>query len=733
LLSRPTSDRVRLPSLLPAIFFEFRVCHRQKKLVLSSINQGAASLLGLDPATFDAEKFSMENFTDLIHPDDCEAFIERLIRHAGDDAGFREQFRLLLPGERIRCLDAIGLPETLADGDVVWRGLATDVTPFMDPRSLLEPGYLASQGDRMGAAYAPRLSMVSLLEENERWRATLQAIGDAVISTDIDRHVTFMNAAAEHMTEWSQSAALGQSLDRVLKFIDRRSGGDVPNPVDRSLGGFPPPHISDGTVLLTPSGKHRDVQDSVAHIRAESGEIVGAVLVLQDVSQSRALLKQLAHSAGHDAMTGLPNRAMFERTLTEARAEARAEHRAHVLCIMDLDRFKIVNDSAGHTAGDAFLREIATCIQSACRTHDFTARLGGDEFGLILYDCSLINAKKKARALLDEIGEIRFSWNGEIYDVGASIGLTAITDISPPAGELMSQADVACDAAKAAGRNQAIVYGVRRGAAQRHHQQIQIASGIRGAIESNRFMLFAQEILSLAGRPSGKRMFEVLLRMKDPSGRILRPMSFIPAAERYDLMGRLDRWVIGTTLIERGKELLALPNVSLSINLSANSINDPLFWPFLHETLERSVLPPDRVHFEITETAIINNLALARGFMSAVRDAGYGLILDDFGTGLSSFAYLKEFPVDRVKIDGSFIRQLKKSPVDRVIVESINEIGHKLGARTIAEFVEDAATLEIIRSIGIDQAQGYAISRPLPLDFIIGAGGPRRKPRNRNA
>ena len=444
--------------------------------------------------------------------------------------------------------------------------------------------------------------------------------------------------------------------------------------------------------------------------------------LITDITAARqaeeGLQLRLDHMAAHDALTGLPNRLTFEKKLREA-CDLADDTRSTVLCFMDLDRFKIMNDSAGHAAGDAFLRKVGALIQSAIGDGDFTARLGGDEFALLLYDCSPAEAEDRARALIDEIQSIRLEWEGKAYDIGASIGMTAITATSPGPMELMSQADVACHAAKAAGRNQVMFYGARNGAAERHHREILVASGIRRAIEANQFELFAHDIVALDKTKSRGRHVEILLRMMDSSGQLLRPGSFIPAAERYDLMGNLDRWVLKNALIVRGDVLAAIDDLSISINLSANSLNDPLFWPFLSEILKSSPMPPDRVNFEITETAMINNLDSARSFMSVVRGAGHALILDDFGTGLSSFNYLRQFPVDGLKIDGSFIRQLKTSPVDRVIVESINEIAHKLGIRTVAEFVEDRETLEIVRKIGIDQAQGYAFGRPAALDEII--------------
>ncbi len=493
---------------------------------------------------------------------------------------------------------------------------------------------------------------------------------------------------AETAREWDHTLTTGGVLDAEFE-IDRRGAA---------------PRYARGLARM---------------IRDADGTPKRIVGINLDITERWALQRELEYMATHDALTGLPNRLSFERRLQEACDQARDELHEHVLCFMDLDRFKIVNDSAGHAAGDAFLRLVGNLIQSGRRIGDFTARLGGDEFALLLIDCSLARAEHIAREMIDAIRKIRLPWDGKVYDIGASIGVTAIAGKSPNPVELMSQADVACYAAKSAGRNQVMVYGGRNGVAERHHREILVASGIRRAIEADRLELYAQEILTLNGTASAMRNVEVLLRMRDASGRILRPGSFIPAAERYDLMGNLDRWVIEKALMGRGERLAGVGNLAVSINLSANSLNDPLFWPFLSQMLQLSRLPPERVNFEITETALINNLETARTFMSAVRTAGYALILDDFGTGLSSFNYLKQFPVDGLKIDGSFISQLKNSPVDRVIVESINEIAHKLGIRTIAEFVEDDETLDIVRAIGIDQAQGYAIGRPIPLDQMI--------------
>jgi EAL domain-containing protein (putative c-di-GMP-specific phosphodiesterase class I) len=284
--------------------------------------------------------------------------------------------------------------------------------------------------------------------------------------------------------------------------------------------------------------------------------------------------------------------------------------------------------------------------------------------------------------------------------------------------ELLSQADVACYTAKAMGRNRVSVYEPGESDAHRHHRDLQVAANIRGAIEQNHFRLYAQEIRSLKPTESGSRHIELLLRLDD-NGKIIEPASFIPAAERDDLMANIDRWVVRTALGNYGDRIRAERDLSIAINLSANSLNDPLFWPFLQEELKATRVLPNQIHLEITETALINNLSAAHALVSAAREAGCAIVLDDFGTGLSSFAYLKRFPVDYVKIDGAFMQNLKESGVDRAIVESINDIAHKLGARTVAECVEDAEAIEILRMIGVDEVQGFAISRPMPIEAFL--------------
>jgi diguanylate cyclase (GGDEF)-like protein len=398
----------------------------------------------------------------------------------------------------------------------------------------------------------------------------------------------------------------------------------------------------------------------------------------------------------------------------------------HALGFIDLDRFKIINDTAGHAAGDALLREIGRVVRQNVRGTDVMARIGGDEFGFLLYDCPVEQAELVATKIIESIRTIPFAWDGRLYDVAASIGITVVSAASHVPGELLSQADIACYAAKGNGRSRLVVYRSDESEAVRHHRDLHVAAQIRGAIETDRFRLYAQEIRPLGPPKSKERHIEILLRMLDEDGSVLEPSSFIPAAERYDLMANIDRWVVRAVLRSYGERIRAHGDLSVFINLSANSLNEPDFAAFLSDELRSSVIPPGRFNIEITETALINNWSASTKVIGAARAAGAAIVLDDFGTGLSSFAYLKRFPVDYLKIDGSFMHNLRDSGVDRAIVESINDIAHKLGAETIAECIEDAGTIDIVRAMGVDHAQGFAIAAPVPFEEILDSATGRR-------
>lgn len=608
---------------------------------------------------------------------------------------FTIEFRVQPPGAAsVRTLRCTGGPG--GDAHHTLRGAALDVTE------------------------ARRLA-TALADEKARLQVTLLGIGDAVIATDLHSRVTFLNPAAERMLDLPAHEAVDLPLPTLLRLADERSGEPIPDPVAGCLRLGVRTELPDGATLLGRDGRRFDIAGSAAPLRAGDGSLRGAVLVCQDVTARRAFQRELHHQAAHDHLTGLLNRRAFERTLDDlVGALHRGPAREHALCFIDLDRFKAVNDTAGHAAGDALLGRVAALLRAGVRGADVLARLGGDEFGLILVDCPQARAVAVADKLVAAVRGLRFVWEGQVHEIGASIGLVPVTAGSGNVATLCSQADVACYAAKGLGRNRVAVYSPDNEAIAREHREISAAAGIRQALEAGRFSLYAQPIVPVCAQESGM-CFELLLRMVDGEGRLVPPGAFLPAAERYELMPALDRWAIGHALHTLGAVIATLPDVSVSLNLSAGSVNDPSFRPWLDEALSKTPIPVGRIGFELAESVAVNQLIAAGDLIRALRERGCRVALDDFGTGLSSFSYLKHFPVDFVKIDTSFIAALGHGAVDRAIVESLNDIAHRLGVRTIAEGVETAETLELLRQLGIDHAQGMALGAPVALGEQLAA------------
>ncbi|MGH2340988.1 EAL domain-containing protein [Segnochrobactraceae bacterium EtOH-i3] len=566
----------------------------------------------------------------------------------------------------------------------------------------------------------------ALQEEKERLRITLYSIGDAVITTDADMTVTFMNPVAEKITGWTAVESFGRPLEDVFHLIDEASGERIMSPVEMCLKTLHTFYLQDGAALISRSGERYSVQDSAAPVRAVDGSVLGAVLVFQDVTRTRSLQRELAHSALHDALTGLPNRLSFERSLTALCAETRDRTVRHALCFIDLDRFKIVNDSAGHAAGDALLREVGRLLSASVRHGDIVARLGGDEFALLLFDCPVAAADRVANSVVSAIRGFPFQWQDKVYGIGASVGLTEIAGSHRDPAELMKEADVACYAAKNAGRNQVSIYQPGVGEADRHRRDMTLASGLRAAIEFDRFVLYAQEVVDLRPDRDSHRHYEVLLRLRDDDGAMISPGLFIPIAERYNLMGDIDRWVIKAVVRDFGDFLRDHPEITLAINLSANSLDDPALWAYVDDVLTRGDVNPGQIHFEVTETAFINNLSTAVSFAAAARARGCRIVIDDFGVGFSSFGYLRQFHADYLKIDGSFVRAMGASPRDALLVEAMASVGRTLGVVTVAECVETEAMLADVKRLGIDMAQGFLLSRPTPMTELFSCGEAER-------
>jgi diguanylate cyclase (GGDEF)-like protein/PAS domain S-box-containing protein len=574
------------------------------------------------------------------------------------------------------------------------------------------------------------LSLTEEMEENKRLKeiylaekelaqVTLQSIGDAVITTDAQSNIKYFNPVAERITGWQAEESEGLPLSEVFQIVNEVTRQPAENPITKALLNGQIVGLANHTILIARDGTEYAIEDSAAPIRDPRGQIIGAVIVFHDVTESRYLARKLSWEASHDALTGLINRRGFEQILVEAIASSRNdEQQQHTLCYLDLDQFKVVNDTAGHIAGDELLRQVSTLLQKGVRTIDKLARLGGDEFGLLLTQCPLSEASHIAEKLKDLVHQFRFVWNNKTFIIGVSIGVVAIDQNSQDLMELLGAADAACYAAKAKGRNCIHIYSLDDGELTRQRGERQLIAKISRALETNSFCLYYQKIVSINSQLPVEH-YEILIRMFDENGELVSPDAFIPAAERYGLITEIDCWVIETLFSNYHKLCNAkvVTDSLYTINISGASIGNNQFLNFLIEQFSRYQIPPQTICFEITETAAIANFDQAQSFISALKNIGCRFALDDFGSGLSSFAYLINLPVDYLKIDGAFVKNISHDLVSYAIVEGFNGIAHAMNLETIAEFVKDEMILEKLRTIGVDYAQGYAIARPVPINF----------------
>jgi len=586
------------------------------------------------------------------------------------------------------------------------------------------------QNELVTALDRARASEHALYEEKERAEVTLHSIAEGVITTDKTGHIRYMNPVAVSLSGHSQEKATGSAIDTILDLIDETSGGKIESSVMQCLRNDTVTRAITGRILVKPDGDKIPIEESAAPIRDNSGSTIGAVLVFEDVSQTRELTRRLSYQASHDALTGLYNRSEFELRLKNALDKARIEKQRVTLCYMDLDQFKLVNDTCGHIAGDQLLRQLAHKLQDALRDSDTIARLGGDEFGVLLQDCSVEDAHRLASKLRKTVREHHFAWDGKTFEVGVSIGVVPISTDTHDVAEALSAADFACYAAKEHGRDRVQVYEADNTELQRRRSDMLWVNRIREALKEDRFCLYQQPVVEIGTDGSPASHHEILLRMLDEDGDLLAPGMFLGAAEQFGLMPDIDRWVIRNTF--QWLEENAGPSsasLQLAINLSGQSLSSRAILGFVVDLFDDSSVDPENIFFEITETVAIANLEDASRFIRILKGIGCKFSLDDFGSGMSSLQYLKHLPVDYLKIDGSYVRDLVHEPIDRAMVEAVNQIGHAMGVKTIAECVEDRATLEALAVIGVDFAQGYGIARPAPIQTLSGGNiKPFRQP-----
>ncbi len=552
----------------------------------------------------------------------------------------------------------------------------------------------------------------ALREEKERAEVTLASIGEAVISVDADGRVDFINSVAERLIGQAQSTTLGTPIKQLFDITghDGTPDGAASDPADGGYEGRGQPQLlvrRDGTSV------------PVSMLRSSLGSMTGpfgAVYVIHNRTAEEDFIAQLSWQATHDGLTGLTNRRAFEQRLESAINSLKDHPTAHGLMFIDIDQFKIINDTNGHAAGDNLLRQAASILQRELRKEDLLARMGGDEFAILIKDRDLDNVVSLAERLRQAMAATSFQWEKRNFNITVSIGAVPVTDADITLEEVLSAADVACYLAKENGRNRVEAHRTTDRELQRRFGEMGWVQKIRQAIKHNHFCLYAQEIRAIS-RESNNPHIELLLRLMGDDGAVVSPDRFIPAAERYGLMPMIDRWVVREALEIIETYLVddvAAPLPTYAINISGTSVGDQTFCSYIRERLEHHKIPPSMVCFEITETSAISNLPRARVFIDELTELGCKFALDDFGNGMSSLVYLKQLPVTYIKIDGAFVRDMLDDPVDHAIVEMIARVGKLTGMVTIAEFAENDAIVAALREIGVDYAQGYAIGRPQP-------------------
>jgi diguanylate cyclase (GGDEF)-like protein/PAS domain S-box-containing protein len=558
-----------------------------------------------------------------------------------------------------------------------------------------------------------------------RAMVTLDAMGESVITVDAEGRIDYINHSAETLLSQRFDQVMGKSFSEVASLVDETDRRSLGDPVRKALttGG----RVTMGRrAVLVPAnaGPERSVEISVTPLRFDGKEIVGLVLVLHDTSELRGLTRQMTYQASHDALTGLVNRREFERRLQEAMDSAQTGNIGHGLCYLDLDRFKVVNDTCGHTAGDNMLREVASLIKEAVRDSDTVGRIGGDEFALLLIGCPLEKARQIADDVVRSVNDYRFVWKDKIFNIGVSIGLVEIGRGSGAIEDMMNSADSACYVAKKQGGLHVHVYSAREEASARHSGEIHWLQKLQGALRDSKFELYFQPIVH--ARADGVRgpALEVFVRLMGENGQPgAPPAEFIRAAERYRLMPHIDRWVVQTVLSALGRGGMKVPpGRSVAINIAGQTLGDSDFLEFVVDCFDHTGANPGEICFEVTESSVVANLDHAQRFIAVLHGMGCEFALDDFGSGLSSFSTLRTLPMDYLKIDGSFIHNLAGDSVNQAMVAAMIDLSRSLNFRVVAEQVEDQLSLDTVTDMGIDFVQGFIVGRPQPLSVIPNSG-----------
>lgn len=550
-----------------------------------------------------------------------------------------------------------------------------------------------------------------MARDQELTQVALQSIDEGVIRTDAAARVDYMNPVAERLTGWPSKDAKGQPIDQVYQVVSEGARRPRANVVSMCLEGGRALAQPGLWLLRSREGEEFTIRDSVAPLLDGDDKVIGTVLVIRDLTHLRGLEQQMVYLASHDTLTGLMNRQEFEIHLEVALEGARERQTEHCLIYIDVVELKLINDAYGIVAGDELLRQVADLLQAAIGDLGILGRVAGNDFALLLQECQESESRALAREILRRLRDFRFTWGGHHLEIGLSIGLVSFDQRSESVHQLFKQADAACHLASQNGRNQIYTYGTDAALSERYGRLVWVQK-IHQALMKDRFCLYHQEIRPLHPE-TGPSMHEMLVRMLDDDGSHVSPSSFIPVAESHDLAPVLDRWVVRNTLrILARDDYLPLRDAPVTINLSGQSLGDEAFREDVMAYIETSGVDPQRLYFEITETAAVANLARALRFIEGIKGLGCRFILDDFGSGFSSFAYLKNLPVEILKIDGQFVRSVCSDPVHRAMVGSVSHIGQVMGLSTIAEWVEDDSTLDLLEDLGVDYVQGFHIHRP---------------------
>ncbi|MDJ0904768.1 MAG: EAL domain-containing protein [Woeseiaceae bacterium] len=677
-------DRDKLFTDFARTLPEIVIVHDERILLA---NDSAASLIGLEP-----QQLVGREVADLVKPAYRALFRNTMAKRLGGEQAPRRLEIQLINGNES------GLWVEAQSSSIEFHGQRAILTVARD------------------VSYRKSLE-VSLSRSKRQAQYTLESIAEGVITTDNDGLIDYMNQAAETLIGTNRDDATGHRIGELFTLVDDADRRPLGDPVERSLAMRRRVNMGRRAVMVTTDGEHEhSVEITASPIRGPGSSISGTVVVFHDVGEIRGLTRRMSYQATHDPLTGLINRREFERRLDEAMDDAHAEEAVHMLFYMDLDRFKAVNDSCGHLAGDNMLREVASLIKEQVRDSDFVGRLGGDEFGALLIGCPIEKARQIATDICNAIADYRFVWKDKIFNIGISIGLVEISHVSGTLQDVMSAADSACYVAKQQGRGKVHVYSARDEAVARERGDIQWLRRLQSALHEDRFTLAIQPILAMAGGVDSGPAMEVLIRLPDGQGRVADTAEFLRPAERYQLMPQIDRWVVNAALTAIASGEIKLPGGrNCALNLSGQTLGDESFLSFVVEALDRSGVAPSSICFEVTEASILSNVQHAQRFIEVLHGIGCEFSLDDFGSGMGSFSNLKHLPIDYLKIDGTYTRNLRSDQVNQEMVTAMIKLARTMQFRIVAEEVEHQDDFDWLRDIGVDFVQGHFVDPPAAL------------------